>query len=69
MNVTAQGVYLVTNGDEHFIGNVGDILDGYYIPGFPGEGISFRTLIMDIVQEIVSDPLRSSETITIKIRD
>lgn len=65
MRVTTHGVYLVTDEDEHFLGYTNDI---FQETSNWGQGISFQALIMDIVQEIVADPQRNSQTITIEIR-
>jgi len=65
MSTTKQGAYLVTEGDEFFLGRVHDILRKS--PAF-GQGISFHAILMDIVQEIISDPISDSQSVTIEIR-
>lgn len=66
MSATTNGVYLVTDSDEFFLGRTYDILQG---TSNWGQGISLSVLIMDIVQAITSDPKENSQTITIEIRD
>lgn len=69
MSVTTHGVYLVTDEDECFLGRTKDILNGFNVEKFPGEGISYQSFLMDIVQGIVSDPIENSQTVTIEIRE
>ena len=66
MSVTTRGVYLVAGGDEIFLGKVSEVLHG---SSRYGQGISLHALLTDIVQDIVSDPIEHSRTITIKIRE
>lgn len=68
MSVTTQGVYLVTEEDEFFLGRVMDILQKS--PREPwGQGISLTALLMDIVQDIVDNPTENSKEFTIEIRE
>jgi hypothetical protein len=69
MSVTTNGVYLVVDDEEFFIGRTGDILRGLVKEEFPGEGMSLQAIIMDIVQDIVSDPVGESRTFTIEVRE
>jgi hypothetical protein len=69
MSVTTNGVYLVVDDEEFFIGRTDDILRGLVKEKFPGEGMSLQAIIMDIVQDIVSDPVGDSRIITIEVRE
>lgn len=63
MSVTTNGVYLVTDEEECFLGRTDDILQG------SGEGVSLQAMIMDIVQDIIGDPIEDLRTITIEVRE
>lgn len=66
MNATTHGVYLVTDEDEIYLGSVKDISKPYYHPYI---GPSMVSVIMDIIAEIMADPIESSKTVTIKIHE
>lgn len=69
MSVTTNGVYLVTEEGKRFLGRIDDILQGSNAEEFPGEGMSPQAMIMDIVQDIVGDPIRNTRIFVIEVRE